>query len=106
MVGRDYTREELIALCEEASVLQERWYDRDSASAQQQVGELWALLRAGCDFRVRRSGDYCVTNDKTVWVDVTFEGFNWFELREKSTDTFYVPTPERLAERAGRDWYC
>ena len=46
------TREELIAICEKATVPQSKWWDRDSAGAIQQMGMAWALLKAGCEFRV------------------------------------------------------
>jgi len=46
------TREELIALCEAALVPESEWRNRDSAGAQRQIGEAWALLRAGCPYRI------------------------------------------------------
>lgn len=101
------TREELIARCERASVLQEHWWDRDSAGAQRQVGELWALLRAGCDFRVATDPK---SDNRTQWIEVSFMGFNHFEWRgindSLDTETFYLPTDARLNERDGKDWYC
>lgn len=105
------TREALIALCHTAVVPQERWHDRDSSSAQKQIGEACALLGAGCRFRVRfpapgTGANACVTNDKTIWIDITSHGFDWFESGDSDdTDTYYIPTPERLARAAGRDWY-
>lgn len=116
MAAKSYTREELIALCEAALVPEERWHDRDSHSAQVQVGECWALLRAGCDFKVitRRDGcDKVVTDAKTVWLYTYARGFNWHECwsDENDRDDFrtaelhYLPTAKRLREAAGGDWY-
>lgn len=106
MSAPEYTREELISLCERGVVPCEKWSNRDTADAQRQLGEALALLRAGCAFRDRgRSGTYCVTDERTVWVDITFDGFNHFDwggLPDK--ETFYIPTAKRLADSAGRDW--
>ena len=104
----DPTREELIALCERATEEpQSHWYDRDSASARMQVGQAWALLRAGCDFRVEHEPDDAptISDANTWWVEITYEGFDYHEIGERSTDTFYIPTAKRLNERADGDWY-
>lgn len=114
----EYTREELIAICEQAIVQQDDWCDRDSQSAQVGVGKCWALLKAGCEFQVtydhnKRLFSACVTDDKTIWLRTWSKGFNYFEYGEDDggpfenmeEDHFYLPTPKRLAERAGRDWY-
>ena len=93
------SRDSLVYLCERGVVPHEHWRDRDSASAQRQLGECLALLRAGCDFTVRREGD-------TWWVTVTFDGFGHFDWDgPQDEELFYVPTAERLDRRAGRDWY-
>lgn len=104
------TREELIDLCEKALVPQEKWRNRDSAEAQLQIGRCWALLRAGCEFRIcdREEDDPCLTNEYTVWVEITYKGFDYFDsLYDESMDeaTFYIPTQKRIEERNGRDWY-
>lgn len=96
------TREELIELCDRGLVPQERWWDRDSAKAQRQLAECGALLRAGCDFRLATRP---VSTDRTWWVEVEFKGFDWFEIHLMSTELYYLPTAERLAERTGGDWY-
>ena len=96
------TREHLIDLCERGVVSETRWYDRDSSSAQRQLGEAQALLRAGCDFRL--SNDPASGPD-TWWVRITFKGFCHFDWGGALDDElFYIPTAERLERRDG-DWY-
>lgn len=98
------TREMLLELCERAlSVPQSSWSNRDSSAATRQLGEAYALLRAGCEFDVRRDG-------RTYWVRITYHGFDYFEGSYDGPgfpddERFYVPTAERLDESAGRDWY-
>lgn len=96
-------REALLALCERGFVPQERWRDRDSSSAQQQLGECYALLRAGCEFYVRTERD-------THWVTIEYKGFAYFEgtydgMGPLDHDRYYVPTAERLAAADDGDWY-
>lgn len=103
------TREELVALCEEAVAPVASWHDRDSASATEQLGKAWALLKAGCDFNLTR-GAYCVSDESTWWVDIWWPGFSAFEYGRDDHDaweheTFYIPTRKRVDEAAGRDWY-
>lgn len=98
-------RETLIALCERGFVPQERWRNRDSASAQLQLGQAYALLRAGCDFTP--DGD---TSHDSHWIDIEYRGFDYFEgdydgAGRLDDDTFYIPTAERLDRTAGKDWY-
>lgn len=101
----DPSREELISLCERASIPQTSWWNRDSARAQRQVGELWALLRAGCDFRILHEVGGLNSDGNTWWVEVEFEGFNFKEMGEQlDTDSFYLPTEAKLA-RVNGDWY-
>lgn len=109
----DYTREELIKICEKAIVPESKWSDRDSASSIRQVGDCWALLKAGCDFEVRtkentEKDSNCITDEDTIWVDFFFNGFQRFEYGEdvdKEEKTNYLPTPKRLSEIKGKDWY-
>ena len=106
MIASSYTRDELVAICERAVVPHEQWSDRDTASAQEGVGKAWAFLRAGCDFHVITEGDICVTDDRTIWVEITHDNFgviDWGGPQE--TETFYLPTSARLDATAGRDWY-
>lgn len=108
----DYTREELVALCERAVVAHDQWSDRDSARAHVQLGQLWALLKAGCDFHINKVDDR--TGMLDIWV--TWRGFQWFEgtgdpaeyRRDElmEDDTFYMPGEERLNDMDGKDWYC
>ena len=103
------SRGDLLALCERGFVPEDQWHDRDSASAQRQLGEAYALLRAGCQFEraeMRRGGD----DGETHWVRIHSRGFAYFEgdydgLGPLDDDLFYIPTAERLDRAAGRDWY-
>lgn len=113
----DYTREELIALCERARVPQDKWMNRDSERAQRQIGEAWALLSAGCEFQVcvTQDGSGCSTDDDTIWIETFSKGFNYFESYSPEegdierdymeSETSYIPTAKRLEEAAGGDWY-
>lgn len=96
----DYTRDELISSCERGVVPQERWHNRDSANAQRQLGEVWALLRAGCDFAVLSD-----TDEDTIWIEVVSHGFDWFEMNHKERAYYYIPTLMRLDRASGADWY-
>jgi hypothetical protein len=106
-MDNEYTREDLIAICERGFVPVDEWHDRDSAGAQRQLGEALALLRSGCDWWLASSP---VTDDRTIWIEAEFPGFNAFEYgrSDRSTwdcETFYLPTAARLDERSGSDWY-
>ena len=99
--------EELIKLCEAAVVPVEKWWDRDSAEAQKQVGKALALLRAGCEWKLADSPE---STEKTIWILITYPGFNAVEYGRNDRDyweedLFYIPTAERLAAREGGDWY-
>jgi hypothetical protein len=114
----DYSREELLAICEKAFVSQSDWTDRDSASAQLQLGEAYSLLKAGCDFDIEHDPDSksgCSTDDKTIWIQFYVHDFIYFEC-DMSEDKehrgtcsadyhFYLPTLARLKEVGGKDWY-
>lgn len=104
MVKNHYTRDELIAICEQAISPQSTWHDRDSEGATRQLGECWALLKAGCDYRMSKE-EPCVTDKYIIWIEIVSKGFDYFEIGELREDTFYLPTPTRLAARAGKDWY-
>lgn len=95
------TREELIAICESAFTPESEWSDRDSSAAHRQLGECYALLKAGCEFWVR-------TERNTNWVSIEFRGFDAFEYGDDGPldhDRYYVPTAERVAANPGKDWY-
>ena len=100
---RDKTREELISLCERGVVPVSQWRNRDSAGAQIQLGGASVLLKAGAEFR--SAGDPADT-DQTIWIRITYPGFAHFDWDGKEEDDlFYIPTDERLRDRAGKDWY-
>lgn len=106
-IRTDYTRNDLIYLCVRGFVQQDKWSNRDSAKAQVQLAQCYALLWAGCKFHVPTADDAkCMaTTADTVWVDVSYQGFSYFEEGILSTDTFYIPTERRLDEANGEDWY-
>jgi hypothetical protein len=95
----NYTRELLIGLCEDGSVPESEWYNRDSERAQRQLGEALMLLRAGCEFTINPD-----TDAKAVWIDTISKGFQYVECGELRYDHFYIPTRSRL-DRAAGDWY-
>lgn len=93
-------RIELIKICENAVVDESEWRNRDTASAQRQLGECWALLKAGCN--------YTVTDRRTdvIWLDVYFDGFMTKDAgASKDSESFYLPTFEDLKRVNGSDWY-
>ena len=111
-----YTREELIDICERAIVPEEKWRNRDSEKAHVQVGECWALLRAGCEFEVLYCpGGSTSTDHETIWLRTYSQGFNYFEggwsLDDEDPRDYlrkelhYLPTPKRLDQANGGDWY-
>ena len=73
----EYKRAALIKICEDAIVPETQWRNRDSSDAQQQIGQAWALLRAGCEYQVLTEGDL-KTDGSTVWVEITHAGFGFF----------------------------
>ena len=100
-MSTEYTREELLAICEAGFVPQEHWSNRDTASAQRQLGEAYALLKAGCDYSIGSD-----TNNRTIWAVITFEGFARKDYDGGlDTEHFYLPTRKRLADANGTDWY-
>lgn len=101
------TTEELIALCEAAIVPVDKWHDRDSAQSQIKIGQAFALLKAGAEWR---ESDDPKTDENTVWIEITYPGFWAFEEGRNDrehweTEYFYIPTAKRLADREGKDWY-
>ena len=101
----DYTREELLSICERAFVPQRKWCDRDSAEAQKQLGWCYAWLKAGCDFNIVSTKDL-KTDDDTIWVNIVAEGFRYWDYGGiKDEETFYLPTEKRLKKSKGGDWY-
>jgi len=108
-VKTDYTREELIEICERAIVAEENWHNRDSASSQTKVGQCWALLKAGCKFKIEKEENNISTNWSTIWLHIYFDGFAVFEgtlpKGQKCEELYYLPTPGRLDSAQGGDWY-
>lgn len=108
------TREELISICEKSFVDESKWLNRDSAYSQTRLGEAYALLKCGCDFRVITNDNATETekeclnlNDKnTIWIEISFCGFSTCDgSDDKEMETFYLPTLKRLEEVNGNDWY-
>ena len=117
----NYSRKTLIEICEDAIVPQDKWRDRDSESAQKNIGRVWQLLKCGCEFEeqtIENSPDYHSDED-TIIIKFWVHNFNWFESgsdcfvdkRGSADDSngetlrFYIPTRKRLNECVGKDWY-
>jgi hypothetical protein len=108
----NYSREELIAICERAVVPIEQWGNRDSPSAHEKLGLCWVMLKSGANFTVHRAAKEgessgCFTNDRTIWLTLHWHNFSDFEYGTEFSESeqFYLPTPERLEATKGRDWY-
>lgn len=112
----EYTREDLIKICEKAFVSEDKWNNRDSEQAQSKLGQCYALLKDGCDFEVIYDNEMCGTDEYTIWLYVYSKGFYYFDtaspddtmedLRQlKEQYHFYLPTQKRLDEVNGGDWY-
>jgi hypothetical protein len=118
------TREQLIAICERAIVPQEKWNDRDSESAQKNVGRVWQLLKCGCEFLILTKDNctaYQPSDDETWQIHFWVHNFMWFEnggiddadnpkkgyLSDSNGQPlfFYLPTEETLKRANGNDWY-
>jgi len=112
----NYTREELIKICEDSIVPVENWSDRDTPITQLKVGKVWALLNAGLDFKIHTKknsikNSKCVTDAETIWLEITYPTFASIESGDEGLEdiaTFYLPTPARLKKArkiVRRDWY-
>jgi hypothetical protein len=120
----EYTREELISICEAAFVPQKQWNDRDSHSAQMGVAKAYMMLKNGCKFKIitqenRERDSSCVTDEDTIWIEFWVHTFGWFEnggdMDDEDNDGYkfasgedfhyYLPTRKRLKKAAGGDWY-
>jgi hypothetical protein len=58
MIKTDYTREELIKLCETTIKNISNWDLNFSLTDNLLKGESWALLKAGCPFKIITQSDY------------------------------------------------
>lgn len=106
MSKTDYERHELISICEDAVVLEKHWGNRDSHDAHSGIGYAWAMLRAGVPFNVLDEGTL-ISDDNTIWLEFYPKDFGYYDAREgaRGREVAYLPTPERLKEAQGRDWY-
>lgn len=95
-------REMLIAICEAGWVPQSKWCNRDSCSAQRQLGEAYALLKAGCEFAAIADD---VQHPQTIYICIKMQGFDFHEGGSADEDLFYLPTMKRIEEARGDDWY-
>lgn len=59
---QDYTRDDLINLCERAVVRCSEWRDRDSYSCQVNIQECYDYLSRGYDYTIT------IESDRTVWI--------------------------------------
>lgn len=110
----EYTREKLIEICERAIVHIDAWGDRDTDESQKCVGVCWAYLKSGCEFEVliksEHGIDFCVTDDRTIWLKFYIKDFNWFEMCNEGdllneSELYYLPTEQRLNRFRNEDWY-
>lgn len=94
------TRERLIELCEKAIVDESKWDDRDSSAAQMNIGQAWALLKAGCEYQITSH------NKEYINLDISYKDFGSFERsKPNETESFYIPSEDRLKYFGGNDWY-
>lgn len=108
---KKYTREDLLKICEQAFVSENKWHDRDSSDAQEQLGKCYIFLKDGCEYEIREED----CSEYTIVLDIYTKGFCWFEscdvLKDRTRnhkekhDYFYLPTQKRLDEVVGGDWY-
>lgn len=105
----NYRRQDLLKLCEDAVVPIKKWGDRDCSEAHMQLGQAWALLKAGCPFEIMQEKDSngLDTDENTIWVEIKFTDFSGAEngVDLNASETFYIPTRKRLNENKGKDWY-
>jgi hypothetical protein len=75
-----------------------------------QLGQAYALLKAGCEFEINEES----SNDKATHIRVFYKGFGFFENCYEEDENerdfmqkefFYIPTKKALKEARGQDWY-
>ena len=99
------TTEELVGLCERAVVPVNAWSDRDTPRSQEKIGKAWALLRAGCAWRLAKSPE---STPITWWIEITHPTFSSIEEGDPDLvddELFYIPTQQKLDASSGKDWY-
>lgn len=100
------SRDDLLEICRRSIVNVHRWGNTlDSGYAQTQIGRCWALLSAGCDFRIMTAQQ----GDPSVWctqalrigveVDVRIAG-----TVDSCEEVFLLPTRRVLNVANGGDW--
>ena len=126
-----YNKKELIELCERAVVPCERWNNRDSASSQNGLYEIYIRLNADIPYT------YTIENERTIWISFEKptkeqeENMYRYNLCVDTVDDYrervsndpddemfypgyypfnepfstYMPTKKRLDEASGEDWY-
>jgi hypothetical protein len=116
-IRTDWTRGELIAICERAVVAVSDWNRMEGPEAHEKLGLCWVLLKAGCDVDVMppsRPGvtGGCATTDQHIWVVLSWPsasdlrmGFRPQATTGSNCAAFRLPTPARLNQAAGKDWY-
>ena len=112
-----YSREELIHICEQAIIDVKKWNDIYTPSSQISVGTVWALLKANCPFEVlyEKTPQGLCTDKHTIWIRIWHPEFihfdiTGFDLEDKDTlgsEIYYLPTIQRLEETGfgENDWY-
>lgn len=94
-------RERLIALCEQGIVQVDKWMNRDTPVAQEQLGICWAYLKAGCNFRI-------TSEEECIFLTIfhpTFTTIESGESEELGSTDFYIPTEQKIKQCKGKDWY-
>ena len=102
MERHTYTINELIDICEKSFIKEDNWNNRDSESAQRQLGECYVLLKDGCEYKINEN-----STDNFILLTIYSKGFTYFDWGNnvKEEREYYIPTYKRLEETNGKDWY-
>lgn len=106
-VKPENVRDKLIARCEESLVAMEVWRSRNSSSAMRNVGALWALLKAGCPFKlINPRGYHGEEPGQVFFIRVYFRGNDLYETRGRVVDSelYYLPSKEKIQHMPENDW--